>query len=1382
MLAKIRAEVGNGTIARRVQRLGLGVGAVADSVTHPPRDPWTVAIHATQTDVEPLGVGVVIDAMRVLTCARVVRHNGQWRGEVWVAFPKADGVPWDARRLVRSYSRDGFDRHVDLTVLELVDAVPTPVTPARLRLLPAAALHDRRWWAFGFPGGAESGSAAHGTVGTALSYGQMRLENASRQPVERGFSGGPVWAPEYEAVVGLVVSAAKGDAHGGDGTALTLHHANAQIPDLKLDVLASWTPEAAGAGALAAWGWTLHDDPERGRHWLPRARGVNVEGERGYRFRGRTEALLKIVQWLARTVSDGQLLVVTGSPGVGKSAVLGRIVTTADKAIHDSLPDDDDAVRAHVGQVSCAVHVRGKSALEVAVEIARGAGVGLPAKPEHLVPALRSRLADRPTRFNLIVDALDEAASPAEARLLVRKVLLPLAKDCADVGVAVVVGTRHADNEGDLLAVLNGGAAVIDLDDEAYFAEEDLAAYAQASLQLVGAERPGNPYADAAVAEPVARRIASLARRNFLVAGLVARTRGLSDAVAIDPDAVAFTATVDAALKDSMAGLAPAGEAAAQLALTVLAYAQAPGLPLPLWQTGVVALGGRATEEQLAAFARTSAANFLVETTTDSGAPAYRLFHQALNEALLRRRDNLGSRVDDERGFVDIWVQFGQTTGWSVAPEYLLRWLPAHAGRCGRIDELLTDDGYLLHADLRRLIPIADAATTELGRARARLLQLTPNAVDAPPPERAAMFSVTQTLDGLASRFAPQPAAPYLGSWAQTPPRLERTVLEGHSDGVLGVCAVLLGGRSLLASASEDGTVRLWDPATGQAEQVLEGHDDRVRAVCGVPMDDEILLASGSEDGTVRLWDPAAGTERLVLNGHSDWVRGVCAVRVGGVTLVASVSDDRTLRLWDPETGRLERMLPGHIGWVTALCVLATGERTLLASAGYDGEVRIWDPVTGGLERALTGHTSWVTALCAVSVGGRTLLASAGYDGSVLVWDPATGDARSGPPATGRPVTGVCAVPVGEREVLAWTSEDGRVRVWDPGSAEAERILSGHTERATAVCAVPVGGRYLLASTSEDGTVRLWDPATGEPEGVLDGGRTGPVTGLCPVRVGGVDAVASTNEDGTVRLCDARTGAALRTLSRHHDQVTGVCTIPVDGQPLLASTGHDRMVRLWDVVTGDTIKVLDGHTDWATGICAVPLGSRHLLASAGDDHTVRLWNPANGEPERVLDGHADRVTGVCVVPSGGRHLVASASHDCTVRLWDPGSGGTLEWTLSGHHAAVTGVCAVPVGARHLLASASADRTVRLWDPDLGRPGPVLHGHRAAVTAVCAIPAGEGYLLASAGADRTVRIWDPASGALRQVIPVYYAALSCHYISGRLVIGLDNGMLALTLAC
>ena len=301
---------------------------------------------------------------------------------------------------------------------------------------------------------------------------------------------------------------------------------------------------------------------------------------------------------------------------MGKSAVLGRVVTTADAGLRAGLPAYDDAPRARTGSVACAVHAKGKTALDVAMEIARAASAPLPERVEDLPAALREVLVERDggARFNLVIDALDEASDPAQARRIVTGLAVPIAASCADVGAQVVVATRRRDDAGELLRVFGPAAHLIDLDEARYFALDDLAAYAQATLQLRGDERPDNPYQPDGVAAPVAHRIAELAEGNFLVAGLVARTHGHHQP---SPwDAVAFTANVDAALSGFLDRLAPLAGVAARTVLTALAFAEAPGFTLELWQLAVRALfAGDAPLAALRELVVLLAANFLVEST-----------------------------------------------------------------------------------------------------------------------------------------------------------------------------------------------------------------------------------------------------------------------------------------------------------------------------------------------------------------------------------------------------------------------------------------------------------------------------------------------------------------------------------------------------------------------------------------------------------------------------------------------------------------------------------------------------------------------------------------------------------------------------------------------
>jgi WD40 repeat protein len=300
------------------------------------------------------------------------------------------------------------------------------------------------------------------------------------------------------------------------------------------------------------------------------------------------------------------------------------------------------------------------------------------------------------------------------------------------------------------------------------------------------------------------------------------------------------------------------------------------------------------------------------------------------------------------------------------------------------------------------------------------------------------------------------------------------SVLHGHTDTVRSVTFSPNG--QLLASGSSDHTVRLWNPATGErVGQPLMGHTNWVWSVAFSP--DGKLLASGAggngqqatDDYTVRLWNPATGQSvGKPLTGHTAWVWSVAFSPDGN--LVASGSGDHTVRLWNPATGQSAgKPLTGHTAAVWS--VAFSPEGNLLASGSGDNTVRLWNPVTGqSVGQPLTGHTDWVMSV-AFSPDGK-LLASGSADNTLRLWNPATGQSV-GKPLTGHTdgILGVAFSPDGK--LLASASEDDTVRLWNTATGESVGDpLTGHNAWVTSVAFSPDGA--LLASGGRDAAVRLW--------------------------------------------------------------------------------------------------------------------------------------------------------------------------------------------------------------------------------------------------------------------------------------------------------------------
>ena len=234
---------------------------------------------------------------------------------------------------------------------------------------------------------------------------------------------------------------------------------------------------------------------------------------------------------------------------------------------------------------------------------------------------------------------------------------------------------------------------------------------------------------------------------------------------------------------------------------------------------------------------------------------------------------------------------------------------------------------------------------------------------------------------------------------------------------------------TILASSSENGTIKLWDVATRRNIATLGGHTSFVRSVAFSP--DGTILASGALDDMVKLWD-VAGQQHIATFKHPYFVESV-AFSPDGTTLASgawggnSSADAGNIWLWDVSTRRNIATLSGHRGCVISVVFSPSG--TLLASGASDETVKLWDIATRTNIATLEGHNSWVRSV-AFSPGGTILASVPGFG-------------------------------------------DSTVRLWDVTTREHIATLEGYTALVNSVAFSP--GGTILASGSDDGAVLLWD-------------------------------------------------------------------------------------------------------------------------------------------------------------------------------------------------------------------------------------------------------------------------------------------------------------------
>jgi WD40 repeat protein len=593
-----------------------------------------------------------------------------------------------------------------------------------------------------------------------------------------------------------------------------------------------------------------------------------------------------------------------------------------------------------------------------------------------------------------------------------------------------------------------------------------------------------------------------------------------------------------------------------------------------------------------------------------------------------------------------------------------------------------------------------------------------------------------------------------------------RFILCGHTDCVVSVAFSPDGQR--LASSSADNTVRIWDlTATDEPEalatggsvltalRTLEGHTDRVLSVAFSP-DHGRLLATASNDRTVKLWNTCTGQLLFDLPGQSVPNDHVHLAFSPDGRYLASGSESNTVRVWNVVTGQELFRLVGHTQPVFNVTFSPDGRR--LVSAGHDGLVKVWDlpraepgaSAPGGRVLApqytFTERSYSVWCVAFSPDGQRLAVGSELSDGAVRVYDAATGGLLLPPLRGHRRVASVAFNADGRR--LASAGLDKTVRLWDTETGREILTLTDHTDLVGRVLFSPDGQR--LASASADGTVRLWDASpydeAADRSTATLRGHSGEVYDLAFSEDG---RLASASADKSIKIWNTKTAQEEFTLRGHTDTVFSVAYSP-DGRHLISGS-HDKTAKLWDTESRKVLYTLDDFKGMVRSVAFSPDGR---TIATGSVQLVQLWDAKNGqELNRRLYADPEHVR--CVTFSrNGKHLAAVGAH-MTAIVWNPDSGEQV--SFRGHLTRVISVAFHPTG--EFLASGDGDYKVKLWNAATGKGIDTLSGHTDFVVGIAFSPNGQ-YLATASWREVIVWIWDGKSFAQVQKLGRFAGPIWC----------------------
>ncbi|MBN1450578.1 MAG: helix-turn-helix domain-containing protein [Anaerolineales bacterium] len=527
-----------------------------------------------------------------------------------------------------------------------------------------------------------------------------------------------------------------------------------------------------------------------------------------------------------------------------------------------------------------------------------------------------------------------------------------------------------------------------------------------------------------------------------------------------------------------------------------------------------------------------------------------------------------------------------------------------------------------------------------------------------------------------------------------------------------------------LLVACDSNLIKIYDPTNGDIIQALTGLQSEATAVAFSR--DGAYIAAGSLDGTVILWNTATGKVLSKSKHHTGALEGVTFSPDGKWLITAS--DDATIKVWNTATGDIVHSYSEFTGLVDSITFNPAGTQLMFGTA--DG-LHIWQ-IDVDIDQDTPAFMDQEILLIPNSAGGKF-----SPDGSLLATPSGNASSRNAitlmDATTGREllvlsghtgwVMGLAFSPDGKW--LASTSLDGTVKIWSlaPGN-ETIAVLGPRTSYGTRIAYNPNGMEF--ATNGGDGTATFWNAETGEPRLTLSGHDL-KVLSVAFNSDGRRFATGSL--DGSTIIWDTTNGEKLFTLASHEYGVRDIA-FSSDGS-LIVTGGFDGTAKVWDTKTGTLIHEIIDHAGLVLGVAFSPDGKQ--LATSSTDKTAKIWNIKNWELLFTLEGHQAGLPDITYSPDSS--MLATGSGDGTAIIWDVETGAQL-LTLAGHNSQIQSVAFSPDGK--YLATGSEDNTTKVWDVITGKELLLLPGSFGGVTGVAFIPTDSDPHLIIASGDGTAR--------------------------------------------
>ncbi|MFT3744616.1 MAG: protein kinase [Pyrinomonadaceae bacterium] len=452
---------------------------------------------------------------------------------------------------------------------------------------------------------------------------------------------------------------------------------------------------------------------------------------------------------------------------------------------------------------------------------------------------------------------------------------------------------------------------------------------------------------------------------------------------------------------------------------------------------------------------------------------------------------------------------------------------------------------------------------------------------------------------------------------------------------------------AVTASSASNPVVKVFDAGTSSELLTISGHTKRVRAVDVSP--NGKLIATGSQDRTVRVWDAETGTELHKFElGTSDRGREIADVQFssdGGKLIVAGfellgVIDTKNWQIREMDIKELTEKGVNLFSWKLAI---APSQQTI-ALGNWNGEVILIDANTLKLERIFRNHQSNVKSL-AFSPDGKTL-ATSSWDRTVKFIDLTSFEVVNELKGHFAGIHELAYSPTGN--VLMTAGGDFSVNLWDAaavGRSNAIFLNSPNVFYADHAANIIgwSGAVGVLENTSLPDAVKAWSINTAIK--VLSGDIASNVA---------VMAVA--DQSGTIYLFNMDSGGQTQSLKLRDKAIYALQLLPDASAVIVAY--DDGIVQQISIANGNAVFEIKAHSGLFRGMSVSADGK--YFATGGNDNLVNVFETGSGRLVHSLIGNMKPLYAVAFSDDGKklagvgatiRHVFGMlAAENCSMNL------------------------------------------------------------------------------------------------------------------------------------